>query len=126
MAGSMEGHAAMDMSIQSEGSFWRRLVSRDGFTSVSHNFVMAWAAVLRDIVIGLLIAGAAAAWIPDSFWQQLFFTDHPLAAKIWGRSSARWWRSQLRLLDRQRAASRRCCGMAALASAASSHSSSPT
>ena len=84
VAGSMEGHAAMDMSIQSTGSFRRRLVSRDGFTSVSHNFVMEWAAVLRDIVIGLLIAGAAAAWIPDSFWQQLFFTDHPSVAKIWG------------------------------------------
>jgi uncharacterized membrane protein YraQ (UPF0718 family) len=84
VAGSMEGHAAMDMSIQTKGSFWQRLASRDGFTSVSHNFVMEWAAVLRDIVIGLLIAGAAAAWIPDSFWQQLFFTDHPLAAKIWG------------------------------------------
>jgi hypothetical protein len=45
---------------------------------------MEWAAVLRDIVIGLVIAGAAAAWIPDSFWQSLFFTGHPLAAKIWG------------------------------------------
>src|SRR5205814_5463598 len=30
LAGSMEGHAAMDMSIQSEGSFWRRLLSREG------------------------------------------------------------------------------------------------
>jgi uncharacterized protein len=84
VAGSMEGHAAMDMSVQSKGSFGQRLASRDGFTAVSHNFVMDWAAVLRDIVIGLLIAGAAAAWIPDSFWQQLFFTDHPLASKIWG------------------------------------------
>jgi uncharacterized membrane protein YraQ (UPF0718 family) len=45
---------------------------------------MEWAAVLRDIAIGLLIAGAAAAWIPDTFWQSLFFTGHPLAAKIWG------------------------------------------
>ena len=106
VAGSMEGHAAMDMSIQSKGSFWRRLVSRDGFTCVSHNFVMAWAAVLRDIVIGLLIAGAAAAWIPDSFWQQLFFTDHPLAAKIWGPLIGPLVAiASLRLLDRQRAAS---------------------
>ena len=84
VAGSMEGHAAMDMSLTGGGSFVRRLLSAKGFTSVSHNFVMEWAAVLRDIVIGLLIAGAAAAWIPDSFWQQLFFTSHPLAAKIWG------------------------------------------
>jgi uncharacterized protein len=84
VAGSMEGHAAMDMSVTGTGSFWRRLASRDGVTSVSHNFVMEWAAVLRDIVLGLLIAGAAAAWIPDSFWQALFFTDHPLGARIWG------------------------------------------
>ncbi len=84
IAGSMEGHAAMDMSIAASGSFMRRLVSPAGFTSVSHNFVMEWAAVLRDVVIGLLIAGCAAAWIPDSFWQHLFFTSHPLLAKIWG------------------------------------------
>ena len=84
VAGSMEGHAAMDMSVQRSGSFGRRLASPAGFTSVSHNFVMEWAAVLRDIVIGLLIAGAAAAWIPDQFWQSLFFTGHPLASRICG------------------------------------------
>jgi uncharacterized protein len=39
LAGSMEGHAAMDMSIQSSGSFWRRLASREGYTSVSRIFV---------------------------------------------------------------------------------------
>jgi uncharacterized membrane protein YraQ (UPF0718 family) len=84
LAGSMEGHAAMDMSIQSDQGFWRRLVSRDGYTSVSHIFVMEWLAVLRDVVLGLLIAGAVAAWVPDSFWQHLFLTGHPLAAKLWG------------------------------------------
>jgi uncharacterized membrane protein YraQ (UPF0718 family) len=84
VAGSMEGHAAMDMSVSREGSFWKRLASPEGFTSVAHNFVMEWAAVLRDIVIGLLIAGAAAAWIPDAFWGHLFFTDHPVLARIWG------------------------------------------
>ena len=84
VAGSMEGHAAMDMSIKSGGGFWRRLASRDGYTSVSHIFVMEWAAVIRDIVVGLLIAGAVAAWVPDSFWQRLFLTGHPLAAKLWG------------------------------------------
>jgi len=84
LAGSMEGHAAMDMSISEQGSVWRRLTSRSGFTSLSHIFVMEWAAVLRDIVIGLLIAGAVAAWVPDSFWQGFFLVDHPLLAKIWG------------------------------------------
>ncbi|MEO9237505.1 MAG: permease, partial [Jatrophihabitantaceae bacterium] len=84
IAGSMEGHAAMDMSVTATGSFWRRLARPAGLTSVSHNFVMEWAAILRDLVIGLVIAGMAGAWIPDSFWRHLFFTDHPLVAKIWG------------------------------------------
>ena len=84
LAGSMEGHAAMDMSITSGGSFWRRLLSRGGYTSVSSIFVMEWAAVIRDVVLGLLIAGAIGAWVPDSFWQHLFLTSHPLAAKLWG------------------------------------------
>src|SRR4051794_18320766 len=35
LAGSMEGHAAMDMSVDGDGSFWRRLFSPRGFTSVS-------------------------------------------------------------------------------------------
>ncbi len=84
LAGSMEGHAAMDMSVQREGSFARRLLSGEGFTSVSHVFVMEWAAIIRDLVIGLLVAGAIAAWVPDSFWQAFFFAGHPLAAKLWG------------------------------------------
>jgi uncharacterized protein len=84
LAGSMEGHAAMDMAVRREGSFRRRLFSRDALTAVSHVFVMEWAAILRDLVVGLLIAGAIAAWVPASFWQGFFLTDHPLAAKVWG------------------------------------------
>jgi uncharacterized protein len=84
LAGSMEGHAAMDMSIAAEGTVWQRLASPDGYTSVSHIFVMEWAAVIRDIIGGLLIAGAVGAWVPNSFWQHLFLTSHPLAARLWG------------------------------------------
>jgi uncharacterized protein len=84
VAGSMEGHAAMDMSVQGQGSFARRLLSREGFTAVSHVFVMEWAAIIRDLVIGLLIAGAIAAWVPDSFWRAFFLSGNPLAATLWG------------------------------------------
>src|SRR5580658_9876801 len=84
LAGSMEGHAAMDMSIQAEGSLRRRLISRDGYTAVSQIFVMEWAAVIRDVIGGLLIAGAVGAWVPDSFWRHLFLTGNPLAARLWG------------------------------------------
>ncbi len=84
IAGSMEGHAAMDMSIAGEGSFWQRLFSPQGFTSVSHVFVMEWLAILRDLIIGLFIAGAIAAWVPQTFWQGFFLADHPGWAAVWG------------------------------------------
>jgi uncharacterized membrane protein YraQ (UPF0718 family) len=84
LAGSMEGHAAMDMSVTGEGSVWKRLRSPAGLTSVSHYFVMDWASVWRDIVGGLLIAGAFAAWVPVHWLQVFFLEGHPLAAKIWG------------------------------------------
>ena len=84
LPGSMEGHAAMDMSIEEEGGLWHRLRSRRALTAVSHIFVMEWAAVIRDIIVGLLAAGAVAAWVPDSFWRRFFFVHHPLLSKIWG------------------------------------------
>ena len=84
VAGSMEGHAAMDMSVQDEGSFWTRLFSGAGFTAVAHVFVMEWAAILRDLLIGLLIAGAIGAWVPSSFWSSFFLSDDPTLAIIWG------------------------------------------
>jgi uncharacterized membrane protein YraQ (UPF0718 family) len=72
------------MSVGQEGSFLSRLLSREGWTSVAHIFVMEWAAIMRDIVLGLLVAGAIAAWVPDSFWRAFFFAGHPLLAKLWG------------------------------------------
>jgi uncharacterized membrane protein YraQ (UPF0718 family) len=82
--GSMEGHAEMDMSAEAEGSWWQRLRTPAGFTATADYFVMDWAAVVRDIAIGLLVAGALAAWVPHSFWQGLFLDHHPLLAKFWG------------------------------------------
>jgi hypothetical protein len=72
------------MSISEEGGLWQRLASRQGITSISHIFVMEWAAVIRDVVLGLLIAGAIAAWVPNSFWHHFFAIDHPLLSKFWG------------------------------------------
>ena len=83
LAGRMEGHATMDMSV-SGGSLLSRIFSRQGFTAISHFFVMDWASVWVDIVLGLLIAGALAAWVPNSFWQAFFFTNNPVVAKIEG------------------------------------------
>jgi uncharacterized protein len=78
--GSMEGHAEMDMSVGPG----KRLLSAAGFTSTADYFVMDWAAVGRDVAGGLLIAGALAAWVPDSFWRGLFLEHHGTLAKLWG------------------------------------------
>jgi uncharacterized membrane protein YraQ (UPF0718 family) len=84
LAGSMEGHAAMDMTISEDGGLWHRLRSKEALTAISHIFVMEWAAVIRDIAMGLVIAGAVAAWVPDAFWHHFFAVDHPLLSKVWG------------------------------------------
>jgi uncharacterized protein len=83
LLGSMEGHAEMDMSV-TDGTIWERLRSPKGFTAVANYFVMDWAAIWKDIFGGLLIAGALAAWVPNSFWASFFFVDHPTLAKVWG------------------------------------------
>jgi uncharacterized membrane protein YraQ (UPF0718 family) len=82
--GRMEGHAEMDMSVPDKGSLWQRLRSPQGFTATAQYFVSDWASVWIDIAGGLLIAGALAAWVPDSFWQSLFFSSHHTFAKFWG------------------------------------------
>jgi uncharacterized membrane protein YraQ (UPF0718 family) len=84
VAGRMEGHAEMDMSVTEGGSLWQRIMSDQGLTAISHYFVMDWASVWLDIVGGLLIAGALAAWAPNEFWQSFFLTGHPVLAMLWG------------------------------------------
>src|SRR5229473_2703822 len=84
ITGRMEGHADMDMSVPAEGSLWQRIATDNALTAISHYFVMDWAAVWMDIVGGLLIAGAIAAWVPPDFWRAFFLTDHPLLAMLWG------------------------------------------
>ncbi|MBI3522486.1 MAG: permease [Chloroflexi bacterium] len=83
LRGYMEGHAEMDMSV-SEGALAQKIFSARGFTAISHLFLMDWASVIRDIVLGLLIAGALAAWVPESFWKVFFLTDQPQLALVWG------------------------------------------
>jgi uncharacterized protein len=83
LQGRMEGHATMDMSVH-EGTIWQRMTSKKGQVAISHFFVMDWVSLWIDIVVGLLIAGALAVWVPKSFWQAFFLQGHPTLAKLWG------------------------------------------
>ena len=83
MVGKMEGHAAMDMSLEG-GSIHSKLFSRRGLTAISHYFIMDLSGVWGDIAIGFLIAGILGAFVPMSFWQAFFFKSNPTLAFIEG------------------------------------------
>ena len=83
LAGRMEGHGAMDMSV-TDGSFLRRLFSGRAFTAIAHYFYMDVTSLWQDLALGFLIAGALAAWVPNSFWQSLFLTNQPALNTVWG------------------------------------------
>jgi uncharacterized membrane protein YraQ (UPF0718 family) len=82
--GKREAHSHIDMSVTGDAPLLKRLFSEKGKTATAHYFMMDWQAIWKDIVLGLLIAGAAAVLIPHSFWQRLFLTDDPTLSFIWG------------------------------------------
>jgi len=77
-----EAHGEMDMSI-TDGPFLSRLFSPRAFTAISHSFYLDLSALYTDIGLGFLIAGALAAWVPQSWWQAFFLTDHPTLNQFW-------------------------------------------
>ncbi len=77
-----EAHGEMDMSI-TDGPFLSRLLSARAFTAISHSFYMDLYALYTDLGLGFLIAGALAAWVPKSWWQAFFLTDHPALNEFW-------------------------------------------
>ena len=77
-----EAHGEMDMSI-TDGPFLSRLFSPRAFTAISHTFFMDLNALYLDIGLGFLIAGALAAWVPNSWWQAFFLTNHPTLNAFW-------------------------------------------
>ena len=77
-----EAHGEMDMSI-TDGPFLSRLFSPRAFTAISHSFFMDLNALYVDLGLGFLIAGALAAWVPNSWWHAFFLTDHPTLNEFW-------------------------------------------
>ena len=92
--GRMEGHAAMDMSVDGGGPFVSRLLSGRGYTAVSHLFVMDWASVWLDVVLRLPDrrgAGRLGAREPSGSTSS--WSTTPRWPRSRGRWSARWWPS---------------------------------
>jgi len=85
IAGKMEGHAEHDMSLDASGTVLQRILSKKGLTAISHFFIMDISMLWKEIVSGLLITGALAAWVPHTFWQHFFLAGHTgFLPTLWG------------------------------------------
>ncbi len=49
----------------------------------SMTWQITWSLIL-GFTLSAVVQAAVGAWVPNSFWQHLFLTGHPLAAKLWG------------------------------------------
>lgn len=67
----------LDETNPEDESFdWRkRIKSRDGWRRVGKHFGAEWGMVWQEILIGFTIAGLMAAFVPDSAWNALFFSE---------------------------------------------------
>jgi uncharacterized membrane protein YraQ (UPF0718 family) len=78
LAEAARAHARSSMGAprargaQDPASFWRKLARRDTWTHVAQSFVMDWSMLWKDLLLGFLIAGALAAFVPAGVWQTLF------------------------------------------------------
>jgi uncharacterized protein len=84
VAGVMEGHAAMDMSVKMHGSLWQRMTSSKGYTSISHYFIMDVVSLWKDIALGVVLSGFLAVLVPESGWKALFYSGHGFASSVLG------------------------------------------
>jgi uncharacterized membrane protein YraQ (UPF0718 family) len=65
------GHAHGGMA-EPGGSFWQKLGRAQTWTLVAQNFAMDVRMLWKDLLLGFLIAGALAAFVPSGVWQALF------------------------------------------------------
>jgi uncharacterized protein len=69
----MEGHDhGHDDMAEAGGTLWQKLAKRQTWIQVAHGFVMDGSMLWKDLVLGFLIAGALATFVPQGVWQALF------------------------------------------------------
>src|SRR5258708_2251302 len=77
-----EAHGEMDIAI-TDGPFLSRIFSARGFTAISPSFFIDLHPLYSDLGVGVLIARALAAWVPNSWWQAFFLTNNPTLNEFW-------------------------------------------
>jgi uncharacterized membrane protein YraQ (UPF0718 family) len=75
--GSMEGEG---------GSIVERLRDPGTRVAIAQNFAMDFSMLWKDLLVGFLIAGALAAFVPNGAWKVLFVTGAPPAVQLVGNA----------------------------------------
>jgi uncharacterized membrane protein YraQ (UPF0718 family) len=65
------GHEHGEMAERG-GTLAEKLSRRETWVAVAQNFAMDWSMLWKDLLLGFLIAGALAVFVPDGVWQTLF------------------------------------------------------
>jgi uncharacterized protein len=80
-----EAHGHEHGDNTSEGdTLWQRLRNPETVVIVAQNVAMDWSMLRNDLIAGFLIAGALAAFVPDSVWSSLFFQHASATTQIVG------------------------------------------
>ncbi len=77
-AGSQGGHEHGGADA-GRGTWSERLRQRDTWIAIAQNFASDWRMLWKDLLLGFVIAGALAAFVPGGVWRAVFVTGaHPL------------------------------------------------
>ena len=68
------GHHHMSMTVEG-ATWWDRLRNPETRIRVAQNFAMEWSMLYKDLLIGFLVGGFLAAFVPDAWWRAMFLQD---------------------------------------------------
>ena len=71
-----DGISHADAAAEQPGTMWQKLGRAGTWVVVAQSFTMDAAMLWKDLVLGFLIAGALATFVPGGVWQTLFIQGH--------------------------------------------------
>jgi uncharacterized protein len=75
------GHEHGDNTVEGD-TVWQRLRNPQTIVNVAQNAAMDFSMLRTDLILGFLIAGALAAFVPDHVWSSLFFQNASTTTQI--------------------------------------------
>ncbi len=78
-AGGDHDHAA---DASSDETWRKKLAKPETRITIAHNFTMEWSMLWKDLLIGFVIGGFVATFVPTEVWRALFLVDAPAWLRI--------------------------------------------